>query len=117
MVHKLETLADLEKLPSVDAKIRNLIELNLNILDTNYGAHRNIDEDDGGYVLFAEPGTKDTEVLSWFDYEQHKPEYVDYIDSVPQYCCRLYLLSRDFGIVIFTAVADTPKEILDEIQN
>lgn len=117
MVYKLGTMDDLDKLPSIDAKIKNLIEQNIKILDINYGKDRNIDEDDGGYVLFAEPNTNANEVLSWFDYEQYRAEYVDYIDSIPQYCCALYLTSNDFGVVVFTAVADTLKEVLDEIQN
>ena len=116
MVYKLGTISDLYKLPSMDEKIHERISENLEILDGNYGSDRDVDKNNGGYVLYAEPGTKDTEILSLFDYEEYVPEYVDRIDSEPEYCCSLYLISDDYGIVIFTALADTPKEITDEIQ-
>lgn len=80
------------------------------------GKDRDVDNDYGGYVLYAEPGTRDTEVLSWFDYEEYVLEYVEYIDSVPEYCCSLYLTSTEYGVVVLTALADTPEEITDELQ-
>ena len=116
MVYKIGTLSELNKLPSMDEKIRERISENLEILDDNYGSDRDIDKNNGGYVLYAEPGTKDTEVLSWFDYVEYIPEYVDRIDSEPEYCCSLYLISDAYGVVIFTALADTPEEVTDEIQ-
>ena len=116
MVYKIGTLSELNKLPSMDEKIRERISENLEILDDNYGSDRDIDKNNGGYVLYAEPGTKDTEVLSWFDYVEYIPEYVDRIDSEREFCCSLYLISDDYGVVIFTALADTPEEVTDEIQ-
>ena len=109
MVYKLGTLSDMDKLPLTDSKLKELIYANLKILDNNYGSNRDVDKDYGGYILYAEPGTKDSEVLSWFDYEQHIPEYVDHINSTPEYCCTLYLESTEYGVVIFTALDDTPK--------
>ena len=116
MVYKIGTLSELGKLPSMDAKVLERITETLEILDENYGSDRNIDTSNGGYVLYAEPGTKDTEVLSLFDYEKYIPEYVDYRESVPGYCCTLYLVSDDYAVVIFTAYNDTPKELANEIQ-
>ena len=115
MVYRLGTLSDLSKLPSIDEKLKKVIAENLKILDDNYGNLRDIDTDNGGYVLYAEPGTKDTEVLSWFDYEEYIPEYVDYIDSDPEYCSILYLVSDDYGVVVLTALKDTPKEIANKM--
>lgn len=115
MVYKIGTLSKLDILPSMDAKVLERLTETLEILDDNYGSDRNIDSK-GGYVLYAELGTKDTEVLSWFDYKEYIPEYVDYIESVPGYCCTLYLVSDDYAVVIFTAYNDTPKEIANEIQ-
>ena len=115
MVYKLGTLSELSKLPSMDEKICERIAENLGVLDDNYGSNRDVDKNNGGYVLYAEPETKDTEVLSWFDYEEYVPEYVDLIESEPKYYCSLYLISDDYGIVIFTALADTPESVTDEI--
>ena len=59
MVYKIGTLSKLDKLPSMDAKVQERITETLEILDENYGRDRNIDTNNGGYVLYAEPGTKD----------------------------------------------------------
>ena len=115
MVYKLGTLSDLKKIKSIDTKVKSTIIETLKILDDNYGADRDIDNDYGGYVLYAEPGTKDAEVLSWFDYEQYIPEYIEYVGSSPEYYCTLYLESTEYGVVIFTALDDTPKEITNKI--
>ena len=115
MVYKLGTLSDLDKLSLTDGKLKETISTNLKILDDNYGSNRDVDNDYGGYVLYAEPGTRDTEVLSWFDYELYIPEYVEYIDSYPAYCCALYLERTEFGVVVLTSLNDTPKEIIDKI--
>lgn len=117
MIYKLGTLSDLEKLPLIDTKLKESISANLKILDDNYGKCRDIDKDYGGYVLYAEPGTKYTDVLSWFNYNQYVPEYVDCIGSDPKYCCSLYLTSTEYGVVIFTALDNTPEEIRDEIHS
>ena len=117
MVHKLGTMADLEQFPSLDETIRNTMAVCLLVLDETYGSDRNIDKDLGGYVLFAEPGINTDELRTYFDYTQFLPEYVDLLDSDPQYCCTLYLPSSDFGVVVLTALADAPEEIRNELQN
>ena len=115
MVYKLGNVADMSKLPSIDEKIRKVILDNLNILEENYGKDRDINEDNGGYILYAEPKTTVNEVLSYFDYEEYLPEHVLQIDSTPSYCKSLYLTSDEFGIIILTAMDDTPEDVLEEI--
>lgn len=115
MVYKLGNVSDMSKLPSIDEKIRKVILDNLNILDENYSKDRDINEDDGGYILYAEPKTTVNEVLSYFDYEEYLPEHVLQIDSTPSYCKSLYLTSDEFGIIILTAMNDTPEDILEEM--
>lgn len=111
MVHKFGTLVDLHNFPSIDSEIENVIASNLKILDENYGADRDIDKDDGGYVLYITPEASPDEVKSHFDHTQYKPEYIDYIDSDPPYCASLYLVSNDFGVVLLTPLNYTLKEI------
>lgn len=115
MVYKLGNVADMSTLPSIDEKIRKVILDNLNILEENYGKDRDINEDNGGYILYAEPGTMVNEVLSYFDYEEYLPEHVFRIDSIPPYCKSLYLTSDEFGIIILTAMDDTPEDVLEEM--
>ena len=69
MIYKLGSVADMSKLPSMDDRLRNAIFKNLKILDDNYGADRDIDNDDGGYVLFCESGTTEEEIQSYHDYD------------------------------------------------
>ena len=71
MVHKLGTLLDMEKLPILDEKLKRAIAKKLKILDDFYGADRNVNEDDGGYVIYAEPETAASEVQFCFNYKEH----------------------------------------------
>lgn len=116
MVYKLGTMSDISKISSADEAVSKVILDNLKILDDNYGANRNIDKDDGGYILYADSGTPVDELLALFDYEQYLPEYVLPIDSNTPYCYSLYLISNDFGVVIFTAIADTSEDVLEEMK-
>ena len=117
MIYKLGNVADMSKLPSMDDRLRNAIFKNLKILDDNYGEDRDIDNDDGGYVLFCEPGTTEEEIQSYYDHEQFLPEHVLPVISNPPYIETLYLISNDYGIVLFTKYADTPDDILEEMDD
>ena len=85
MIYKLGSVADISKLPSMDDRLRNAIFKNLKILDDNYGEDRDIDNDDGGYVLFCEPGTTESEIQSYHDHIQYLPEHVLPVISNPPY--------------------------------
>lgn len=115
MIYKLGNVTDMSKLPSMDDRLRNAILKNLKILDDNYSEERDIDNDDGGYVLFCESGTTEEEIQSCHDYEQYLPEHVLPVTSNPPYIETLYLISNDFGIVLFTRYSDTPDDILEEM--
>ena len=117
MIYKLGNVADMSKLPSMDDRLRSAILKNLEILDGNYGANRDVDKDDGGYVLFCEPGTTESEIQSYHDYIQYLPEFVHPVISNPPYIETLYLISNDFGIVLFTRYSDTPDDILEEMDD
>ena len=117
MIYKLGNVADMTKLPSMDERLRNAIFKNLKILDDNYGADRDVDNDDGGYVLFCESGTTEEEIQSYHDHVQYLPEFVHPVISNPPYIETLYLISNDYGIVLFTKYADTPDDILEEMDD
>ena len=55
--------------------VRDLIEGYLTTYDSLYGEDRNVDEDDGGYVLYCDPGTSAVELKSFIDYEDLLCEY------------------------------------------
>lgn len=92
MVYKLGHVADLERLTITDDVTRNnLVEL-LQILDSEYGDDRNIDEDDGGYVLYVPHGTNPEEIKAFFDYSAHEIEYVNrFLKAQPPICTAFYV--------------------------
>lgn len=84
------------------------------ILTYEYGADRNIDTDDGGYILYCTSGTTAEAIKSFFDYTEN---CVELVHQQGDTCSALFILSSDYGVVIITSFADTPPEILKEINN
>lgn len=99
-IYSKEQLKQLKKYPT---EVINSISETIEILDDNYGLNRNIDNDLGGYVLIAE-NIVDIEVLKQDKLQGLVPEYTDVIEVVNRenYTSSLYLLSRDFSIVVIT---------------
>ena len=117
MVYKLGHVADLERLTIADEVTRNnLVEL-LQILDSEYGDDRNIDEDDGGYVLYVTPGTNPEEIKAFFDYSAHEIEYVNrFLKAQPPICTAFYILNNEFVVTIVMSITDAPNEITDNFE-
>ena len=82
------------------------------VLTHEYGADRNIDDSDGGYILYAVPGTDAEELKAFFDVSKHTPEHVDQYDTL---CEAVYLRNNDCLVVIIISLDDAPTEILNEI--
>lgn len=112
MVYKIGTIADMDSIAFENDNIKQTVYHYVSILTYEYGADRNIETDDGGYVLYATMGTTAEEIKAFFDYTANLVEFVDVKDGV---CSALYILSSDYGVVIITSLADTPPEILKEI--
>ena len=117
MVYKLGHVADLERLTIADEVTRNnLVEL-LQILDSEYGDDRDIENDDGGFVLYATPGTKPEEIKAFFDYSTHEIEYVNrFLKAQPPICTAFYILNNEFVVTIVMSIADAPNEITDNFE-
>ena len=114
MVYKLGNVSDLSMLPKVDDEtMRNLYEYTM-VLSTEYGSDRNVDTDDGGYVLYAPPGTNVEEIKAYFDYTQNTVEYVNTSRHV---CSAVYLTHNEYAVVIVMSLADAPEEIKKEIED
>ena len=82
------------------------------MLSAEYGENRNVNESDGGFILYAEPGTNTNELKAFFDISKHTVEYVNTYGSL---CEGYYLLNNDFAVVIVMSIDDTPMEIRNEI--
>lgn len=112
MIYKIGNVSDLEMLPPLDDTTLELLCHHARGLTHEYGANRNIDTSDGGYVLFAPSGTSREELKTFFDTSAHTPECVNTYGSL---CEAIYLLTNDFAVVIIMSIADAPTEILNEI--
>ena len=55
MVYKLGNYRDMESLPSLDSTTEDILYSYTSVLSYEYGEDRNVDIDDGGYVLYAPP--------------------------------------------------------------
>lgn len=117
MVYKLGNLKDLKSLPAMDKVTYGTLFEFLNVLSNEYGEDRNIDNDDGGYVLYATPGTSPEEIKTVFDFSAHTIEYVNRtLQAEPPICSALFLIGNDFAVVIVMSIADAPKEITDNFE-
>ena len=114
MVYKIGNVLDLARIPIVSDKAKEILYHFAKVLTTEYGEDRNIDTDDGGYILYATPGTDVKEIKERFDYTQNIIEYGEVFESV---CYAVYIISSDYGVVLVMSTKDIPKEILKEINN
>lgn len=114
MVYKIGNVSDLSTIPKADDKAKEILYHFARVLTTEYGEDRNIDTDDGGYILYALPGTTTEEIKACFDYTQNVLEYGEIFESI---CYAVYIISSDYGVVIVMSTKDMPKEILKEINN
>ena len=110
MIYKLGTVKDMSKLPYTDSMVLRLIQKDLTILDVNYGSDRDIDNDYGGYILFAPKGTNTEEIKSYFDYESNLIEYVERYK--PNLCAAVYITSTEYGVVLIISLDDAPAKMV-----
>lgn len=101
MVYKLGHEAEISSLPfRVSGKLYdNLFEF-LIVLDNEYGTDRDVEHEDGGYVLFCTPGTTDSEIQRYFQFLGLVPEWVIDIPHQPEYCASLYFLREEYAVVL-----------------
>ncbi len=79
------------------------LRYSIDLLDENYGANRNIDHDDGGFVLLFTHTEDLAHIRSTtsIDFACHTPEWVDHISTESEdYAAALYLISNDFSIIL-----------------
>lgn len=118
MVYKLANVSELSGLPPMDNHTLNILYEFTSILTQEYGANRDVENDDGGYVLYAPPGTPCEEVKSLFNYSVHPIEYVNQdLDALPPLCAAMYILSNEYTVIIVMSIADAPAEITNEFDD
>ena len=112
MVYKIGNVSDLESIAITDANAYALLSQYAKLLSYEYGEDRNVDTDDGGYVLYATPGTNDKDIKDYFDYSKHTVESVDRFGSL---VVAMYILHNEYVVLIVMSEADAPEEIIKEI--
>ena len=83
------------------------LQYSIDLLDENYGAGRDIDHDDGGFVLLFTHAEDWAQIRSstGIDFACHSPEWADRINTaIEDYAGALYLISNDFGIILSAPV-------------
>lgn len=118
MVYKLANVSDLASLPSMDKRTWKMLHEFTSVLTNEYGADRDIENDDGGYVLYAIPGTPCEEIKAMFNYSVHPVEYVNRdLKASPPLCASMFILSNEYAVVIVMSIADAPAEIVNEFDD
>ena len=112
MIYKLGTINDLMSLFSINPNARKIIENDLSILDENYGSDRDVNKDNGGYVLYCTSGTNKSELKKHLDYAEYSPEFVDLISG---FCHAVYIISSEYAVSVIISIDDAPEEIKNEI--
>ncbi len=113
MVYKIGNIADLAKVDSADAETMSILSYYANALSTNYGENRNIDDDDGGYILYCPKGTTNIEIKACFDYSKYSLELLEVITSL---CAAHYVLNNDYVVTIVLSADDIPEEIIKDVK-
>ena len=89
-------------------EVADSIKKTLSILDAHYGADRNVDTDDGGFVVLINHYDSEVrdreykEIITKYKLIDDEPEYEEiicqYDDKV--WYCDLYILSSDYAITV-----------------
>jgi len=108
MVFKLGTIDDMKMLPQLEPSLRDYIKYLLLVLDTEYGIDRDIDNNDGGYVVFVTEDTPMNEIKEAFDYTKHTVEYVEIGEA---YSTAVYLFNNEYTVMLIMPTEELPEEL------
>ena len=112
MVYKIGNISDLASIAISDSKAYELLSQYARLLSYEYGEDRNVDQSDGGFVLYATPGTNSEEIKAYFDYTNHVVESADRFGSL---VVAMFILHNEFVVLIVMSEDDAPAEIIKEI--
>ena len=110
MVYKIEGVKDLAMLPPMDEDVKAIIHHHAKILTELYGDSPL----DGGYVLYATPGTNSKALLTYFDYQHSIAEYVD---RMSDFYIATFVTNNEHVVVIVASVDDASAQIVKELDD
>ena len=100
MYYKLGTIKELEEIKDkIPEEVYTKIHDILMTLDNEYGADRNIDESDGGFVVYSDNQDGIDEAIKVMHLDKKMPELVD---SIGGYLNALYLRHNEYGVNFIT---------------
>jgi hypothetical protein len=108
-VAQIQNLLDMQEKYKIPQEVIRTVEHIAEILDAEYGMERDVDKDDGGYVLLLLPekDMDDTEILYHRLLEEYGLRYGT--EEMKSVICRyggmewfeeLYLITNDYGITV-----------------
>ena len=96
MIYKIGTLKQLETVKkNIPSDIYNKIYEIVAMLDREYGADRNVEDNDGGYVVYADSQDEIKQAIKLMRLNKKVPELVDVIGG---YINKFYLKNNEYGI-------------------
>ena len=114
MIYKLAHLEDVRMLPISEWNAVPIVKATLSVLDEVYGEDRNVDESDGGYLLYASRGTNPEELKAYWNYEDRLYESIEVEDG---YAIILYLLNNEYSVTLVMAVEDLPENLKQGLED
>lgn len=109
-------LKEKDKIKSLQNEVQEVIQIILKVLDTEYGANRNYNND-GGYVIVVEKLEDFNEMKknTHIDCDEVIAEYVDKIvcSNEEVYTNSLILCNNDYAITLIIPMELTPQNLKD----
>lgn len=113
MVYKIGNVADLEELPQLEDTALELLYHYASVLTTEYGVKREIDHDDGGFLLYAMSGTNAEDIKPFFDFSNH---IVESVARFGELYAATYILHNEYAVTIIGSMKDIPTELADMLE-
>ena len=113
MVYKIGNIADLEELPQLEDTALELLYHYARVLTVEYGENRNIEEGDGGFVLYATSRTSAEDIKPFFDFSKTVAESVDRFGEL---YAATYILHNEYAVTIIGSMKDIPTELADMLE-
>ena len=113
MVYKIGNVSDLEELPQLEDTALELLYHYASVLTHEYGENRNIDTEDGGFVLYATSGTCAEDIKPFFDFSKAVAESVDRYGEL---VVAMFLLNNEYAVTIVMSASDAPQEFINMLE-
>ena len=114
MVYKIGNITDLATIPITDGKTFELLYHYAKVLTHECGQKRNVDTDDGGYILYCTKGTNAEEIKDCFDYTKHTVESVDRYGNLYS---AMFVLNNEFVVTIVGSAEDISNDFVKSLED